>query len=37
MNFLIGLVFIAVIAILVIRRMKPDLYAEIKAKLSSWL
>ena len=37
MNFLIGVVIVAVVAILVIRRMKPDLYAEIKAKLSSWL
>ena len=37
MNFLIGVVIVAVVAILVIRRMKPDLYAEIKEKVSSWL
>ena len=37
MDFLIGVVIVAVVAILVIRRMKPDLYAEIKAKFSSWL
>jgi len=37
MDFLIGVVIVAVVAILVIRRMKPDLYTEIKEKLSSWL
>jgi len=37
MDVLIGIVIVAVIAILAIRRLKPDLYAEIKEKFSSWL
>jgi len=37
MNFIIGLIFVAVVAILVIKRAKPELYKKIKDRTSGWL
>ena len=36
MDIMIGLVIVGVIAILVIRRAKPELYARIKNSISAW-
>jgi hypothetical protein len=33
MDFIIGIIFVAVIGIIMLRRVKPDLYAKLRAKL----
>jgi len=37
MNFIIGLVIVGVVAILIIRRAKPELYKRIKDSVTTWL
>ena len=37
MNFIIGLIFAAVVAILIIRRANPELYKRIKDSVTTWL
>lgn len=36
MDIIIGLVIVGVVAILIIRRAKPELYARIKNSVSAW-
>jgi len=37
MDFIIGLIFAAVVAIIIIRRAKPELYKKIKDRISGWI
>jgi len=37
MNFIIGLIIVSVVAVLVIRRVKPELYERIKNSITTWL
>ena len=36
MDIIIGLVIVGVVAILIIRRAKPELYTRIKNSVSAW-
>jgi len=33
MDFIIGLIFVTIIGIVMLKRVKPDLYAKLRAKL----
>jgi len=33
MDFIIGFIFVAVVGVIMLRRVKPDLYAKLRAKL----